>query len=200
MVRLIRRTVLSAAGVLPLSMLFTRRARADVGPLVPDPARRLDLPEGFSYRVLESVGAEMDDGYLVPGLPDGMACFEPGDGTLVLMRNHELGLGGDDGPYHPGQPAPPEAVDPAAFGGVTRLVLDARTLARVSSNLVLVGTVRNCAGGLSPWGWLSCEETFQEGTGTSTSAIQPPRPYRLHSSSVRTGTSITKRLRSIPRR
>ena len=41
---------------------------------------------------------------------------------------------------------------------MTRVVLDAATLTRVSSNQVLEGTSRNCAGGVSPWGWLSCEE------------------------------------------
>ncbi len=39
-------------------------------------------------------------------------------------------------------------------------MIDATTFDRISSNLVLTGTTRNCAGGVSPWGWLSCEETF----------------------------------------
>jgi secreted PhoX family phosphatase len=41
-------------------------------------------------------------------------------------------------------------------------VLDATTLAVKRSNLVLAGTYWNCAGGLSPWGWLSCEETVED--------------------------------------
>jgi hypothetical protein len=84
------------------------------------------------------------------------------DGRIVLMRNHEMTeMPGDaaGSPYHPGQVAPAEAYDPAGNGGVTRVVLDANTLAIERSNLVLAGTYWNCAGGLSPWGWLSCEET-----------------------------------------
>lgn len=179
MPRILRRTALAAAGALPFSLLFSRRAKASVGPLVTDRNRVLDLPEGFTYRILETVGSDMDDGYRVPGAPDGMGCFDPGDGTLVLMRNHELAIGDRATPYKTGQPPPPEAVSPDSAGGVTRLVLDPRNLTRLSSNLVLVGTIRNCAGGLSPWGWLSCEETFQDGHGyvylcdATAKAVQP---------------------------
>jgi secreted PhoX family phosphatase len=129
--------------------------------LVPDPEGRLDLPEGFSYTVIDEGGQTMSDGYRVPGNPDGMACFSGTDGTLVLLRNHEL-TSSSRGPYDlpPLGVAPPEAYDPAAAGGVTRVVLDRTSLLRVSSNLVLAGTAQNCAGGPSPWGWLSCEEVF----------------------------------------
>jgi secreted PhoX family phosphatase len=53
-----------------------------------------------------------------------------------------------------------------------------------SSNLVLAGTLLNCAGGRSPWGWLSCEETVAAGHGyvfvcdPEASAAAPPRPIR----------------------
>jgi secreted PhoX family phosphatase len=148
---------LAAAGGLPF--LYARRAFATGRPpLVPDPAGLLDLAEGFSYRILERQGESMSDGYRVPALPDGMGCFPLSDGTLALMRNHELSGATSVGPYAVGQAVPLEAYDPAMHGGVTRLVVDGTTLERVSSNLVLTGTARNCAGGWSPWGWLSCEE------------------------------------------
>ncbi len=64
------------------------------GPLRPDPAGLLDLPDGFSYRVLSRWGAQMDDGLLVPGLHDGMGCFPGPPGAppsaVTLLRNHEV--------------------------------------------------------------------------------------------------------------
>jgi secreted PhoX family phosphatase len=99
-----------------------------------------------------------------------MGCFAgpPGSNTLVLMRNHELEPGQEDmSPYTAEQGVPPEAYRPESGspGGVSRVVVDATTFARVSSNLVLAGSMRNCAGGSSPWGWLSCEETLHAGHG-----------------------------------
>lgn len=152
------------AGALPA--VLSRRAWANhPGPLIPDPAGVLDLPEGFSYRVLDRAGEPMSDGYLVPGAPDGMAVFEGLGGEWILMRNHELSGAGPGGALADGQAPPPEAYDPAQNGGVTRVVIDPVTLERVSSNLVLIGTQRNCAGGPSPWGWLSCEESTSGGHG-----------------------------------
>jgi uncharacterized protein len=166
-----RRKVLKAAlaaGCAP-ALLQTSRAHArepGAGALLPDPARLLDLPSGFAYRVIGRAGERMSDGYRVPARPDAMGCFAGPDGTIILMRNHEM-LRGDHarGPYFPGQAPPAEAYDPEGTGGVTRIVLDAETLAVRSTNLVLAGTFWNCAGGHSPWGWLSCEETADPGHG-----------------------------------
>ena len=61
-----------------------------LGELVRDPDELFDLPEGFTYQVLSQTGDAMTDGLIVPGDPDGMACFQRADGKIVLIRNHEL--------------------------------------------------------------------------------------------------------------
>ena len=180
-----RRTVLKAAAgaavvASPLAFLFRREAMADGGPLVADPARVLDLPAGFRYTILQRAFAPMSDGLKVPARPDGMACFPGQDETLILMRNHELDKSLSDAGY---DAPPPESFDAKAGGGVTRLVLNKKTLEPLSSNRVLAGTVRNCGGGASPWGWLSCEESVDPGHGyvfrCRTDAVRLAPPERL---------------------
>ena len=159
-----------------------RLSRGLYGPLRPDPHRLLDLPEGFTYRILQRRGERMSDGYRVPWQPDAMATFVgQGDetGAIVLMRNHECLTDPIMGPW---QHAPdPRAYSRAGMGGVTRLVLDAQSFELRSSNLVLAGTQRNCAGGPSPWGWISCEETVDDGHGFAflcdphATALRPPQ-------------------------
>lgn len=146
----------------PLAFLFRRSALAGGGTLVADPARVLDLPPGFRYTILQRQFEPMTDGLKVPARPDGMACFAGPGETLVLMRNHELDKSLSDSGY---DSPPPESFDSKAGGGVTRLVLNQKTLQPLASNRVLAGTLRNCAGGSSPWGWLSCEESVDPGHG-----------------------------------
>ncbi|WAS90549.1 alkaline phosphatase PhoX [Nannocystis punicea] len=172
---------MAAAASLPLVFSYHRTARADYGALVPDPEGILDLPAGFTYTIVSQTGDAMTDGYRVPGAPDAMGAFAGPNNTIVLMRNHELSPDASDSPYADGQDPPPEAYDPDAVGGVTRTVLDADTLEVLASNLVLVGTIRNCAGGVSPWGWLSCEENVDDGHGyvflckTDAETVQMPQ-------------------------
>lgn len=182
-----RRTFLkfaaAAAGLTvaaPLEAL-ARRARAGVldtddgfGPLAPvaDEATGLpllELPRGFRYRSLAWTGDAMEGGVRSPGAPDGMAAFAGPDGLVHLIRNHEL------------SPAlafaPALAYDPHAGGGTTTLTLRPEDASLVRARASLSGTLRNCAGGPTPWGsWLTCEETVLGPTNTP-GTLEKPHGY-----------------------
>lgn len=179
-----------------LHSLFVRNALATphadaiglgFGPLRPDPNRIFDLPEDFSYKVISRIGQTMSDGLLVPGLPDAMGAFEGPDGKTIIVRNHELDPSKPDGtPFGPGQRLAsrlPRArfYDAGfggyhSFGGTTTIVYDTRTGTVDKEYLSLAGTLRNCAGGVTPWGtWITCEETVER----ASPADAPQRLYEV---------------------
>ncbi len=62
----------------------TRPRSNRFGPLLPDAAGIVDLPKGFTYKIISRTGDEMDDGLLVPARPDGMGAFPGPDQTLLF--------------------------------------------------------------------------------------------------------------------
>ena len=149
-------------------------------PLRPDPQGMLDLPEGFSYRLVAQSGEPMSDGFVRPGRPDGMACFPVrGDATkCILLRNHENFPNTQGGSPFGDNDALLGRLDPALLydrkedgrpftGGVTKSVVDLASARLERDFLALAGTTGNCAGGATPWGsWLTCEESVvAPGTG-----------------------------------
>lgn len=171
------------------------------GPLEPDPAEFLDLPAGFGYRVFSTGGERMDDGFFVPRRHDGMAAFPAESGLTLLVRNHEMEHDSDpaDGAFGPENELLERVdreflFDPGvgshgpALGGTTNLLYDTRTQRLVEHRLSLAGTLRNCAGGPTPWGtWITCEESTQRAGGGfarnhgyafEVPAVTPPRLER----------------------
>ena len=139
------------------------------GPLRTDPEGLLDLPDGFRYSVVSRVGQDMDDGFVVPGLPDDMHAFPGANGRTIIVRNHELNPGSEQTAFRAMKGAISDAqlariYDPGAGrGGTTTLVVDtaadAESVPVERQYLSLAGTLRNCSGGATPWGsWVSSEE------------------------------------------
>lgn len=142
------------------------------GPLLPDPKGVLMLPKGFGYHGFSLAGETMDDGFLVPGAQDGMAAFRGEDGATILVRNHELvpaDKRNDPYNHHAGKYRELDGKlkydsghgRVVVSGGTSTLIYDTSRGRLVRHHLSLAGTIRNCAGGRTPWGtWISCEETL----------------------------------------
>lgn len=135
----------------------------------------IELPENFQYTAISINGATMSDGNLVPGDHDGMAVFQSTQGNFALVRNHELSpaenkRGNLNGCLTAnGKQYDPFTGDAAGLGGGgTSTVIVDRDGLRVEDWVSLGGTIRNCAGGPTPWrSWISCEENVSTPANSS---------------------------------
>jgi uncharacterized protein len=130
----------------------------------------LKLPQGFRYTSLSWTGDPMTDGRPTPGNHDGGAVLYGGFDRVVYVRNHELSYSATA--LHKSSFAPPELTYDAgqAPGGTTSVEFDLRRGRHIRTTPSLSGTIRNCAGGPTPWNsWLTCEENLAfPGSGAAT--------------------------------
>lgn len=176
--KFIRNSALVSVGFLGLNNYAVHTAAAgfaqDVfgfGPLVSGENDILALPPGFSCKVISRKGDRMSDGLLSPGAHDGMGVFNGKNGRAILVRNHELSPGDNRNGAFGAENELLKKLGRDKFfdfakgerichGGTTTLIYNEQSQQVEQEYLSLIGTIRNCAGGITPWNsWITCEET-----------------------------------------
>ncbi|UJA19194.1 DUF839 domain-containing protein [Thermoleophilia bacterium SCSIO 60948] len=148
--RALIRSGATGAAALTFGPVWLREALASAGPAVPGDspygplgeadANSLELPQGFSSRIVARGGQPVEGtAYPWPVFPDGQATYRTEDGGWILVTNSE-------------------SVSAAGAGSsAIRFDPDGEV---IGAYRILGGTNVNCAGGPTPWGtWLSCEES-----------------------------------------
>lgn len=128
------------------------------GPLQTADANGIQLPAGFTSRVIARSGQQVaSTGYTWHSAPDGGAVFADGSGW-IYVSNSEITPG----------------------GGASAVKFDASANI-TGAHRILSNTRQNCAGGKTPWNtWLSCEEVDLgfvyecQPNGPASTAVQRP--------------------------
>jgi secreted PhoX family phosphatase len=109
----------------------------------------------------------MSDGLAVPDQADGMGCFALDEDRVVLVRNHEISptKSAPENLAHANKVTLDFAYDINRHqqplpGGTSHLIYNLKTERLERQFMSLIGTIRNCSGGITLWNsWLTCEES-----------------------------------------
>ncbi|HVK56840.1 MAG TPA: alkaline phosphatase PhoX [Burkholderiales bacterium] len=137
------------------------------GPLKPTADQNgkfiLALPHGFYYQTFGATGSEIlgSNGLVHPRAHDGMDAFVGPNGTVRLIRNHEVRNAPDDSSLAVPSPSHLKWDDSLGVGGTLTLDYDLEKRKVVNEFVSLSGSLVNCSGGRAyrDMGWITCEET-----------------------------------------